>query len=252
MKQFAVYGASGFGREVLPLVRAQLQQEEAQPWELVFVDDNPETERSNGHRVLPYAAWLAEPATSRHITFAIANSAVREKLAARCAADGVSVLDVKAANVVVMDAVQIAPGSVLSPFVTLTSNIRIGRHFHANIYSYVAHDCVIGDFVTLAPGVHCNGNVVIEDHAYIGTGAILRQGTPDAPLVVGRGAVVGMGAVVTKSVAAGTTVVGNPAKVMERREQRALLVKPEFPNSGSLKTTVYDEDANVAEIIDVK
>ncbi len=118
-----------------------------------------------------------------------------------------------AANVVQMDDVQLGVGAVLSPFVTLTSNVRIGRHFHANLYSYVEHDCVVGDFVTFAPRVHCNGNVVIEDHAYIGTGAILKQGQPGKPLVIGRGAVVGMGAVVTKSVAPGATVVGNPARL---------------------------------------
>ena len=107
--------------------------------------------------------------------------------------------------------------AILSPFVTLTSNIRIGRNFHANIYSYVAHDCVIGDFVTFAPGVMCNGNIVIEDHAYIGTGAVIKQGVPDKPLVIGRGAVVGMGAVVTKSVPAGEVVVGNPAKPLQKQ-----------------------------------
>ena len=61
------------------------------------------------------------------------------------------------------------------------------------------------------------GNVVIEDHAYIGSGAILRQGKPGQPLVIGRGATVGMGAVVTKDVAAGSTVVGNPARPMAAR-----------------------------------
>jgi acetyltransferase-like isoleucine patch superfamily enzyme len=100
--------------------------------------------------------------------------------------------------------------------VTLTSNIRIGKHFHANLYSYVEHDCVIGDYVTLAPGVKCNGNVVVEDHAYIGTGAIIKQGQPRQPLVIGRGAVVGMGAVVTKSVPPWATVVGSPARVMNK------------------------------------
>ncbi len=217
MKRFAIYGASGFGREVLPVVRDQLQQTEAGPWELAFVDDNPPAAVANGHQILHYAQWLSEPAVSRHICLAIGNGVVREKLATRCATDGVGFVDVKAANVVVMDDVQIGVGAVLSPFVTLTSNIRIGQQFHANIYSYVAHDCVIGDFVTFAPDVHCNGNVVVEDHAYIGTGAILRQGKPGAPLVIGRGAVVGMGAVVTKDVAPGATVVGNPARVMEIR-----------------------------------
>lgn len=66
--------------------------------------------------------------------------------------------------------------------------------------------------MTFAPGVKCNGNVVIEDHAYIGAGAVIKQGKPGEPLVIGRGAVVGMGAVVTKSVPPGVTVVGNPAR----------------------------------------
>lgn len=219
MKRFAIFGASGFGREAMPIARAQLKRAEFEPWDLVFVDDQPPVPTLNGHRVLTYAQWLAEPAASRHVSLAIANSKVREMLAARCARDGVHFFDVKAANVQVMDEVITGPGAILSPFVTLTSNIRIGQHFHANIYSYVAHDCVIGDFVTFAPGVHCNGNVVIEDHAYIGTGAILRQGKPGAPLVIGKGAVVGMGAVVTKSVAAGATVIGNPARLMAAREQ---------------------------------
>jgi sugar O-acyltransferase (sialic acid O-acetyltransferase NeuD family) len=217
VKQFAIFGASGCGRGVMPLVRQQLQQTEQQPWDLVFVDDNPPAPELNGQRVLTYAQWLAEPAASHHVSLAIANSAVREKLVARCVADNVAFFDVRAANVIVMDDVQIGTGAVLCPFVTLTSNIRIGQHFHANLYSYVEHDCVIGDFVTFAPGVHCNGNVLIENHAYIGTGAVLRQGKPGEPLVIGRGAVVGMGAVVTKNVAPGTTVVGNPARVMAPR-----------------------------------
>lgn len=212
---YAVFGASGFGREVMPLVRQQLQGM-SEPWELVFVDDQPPAEQLNGHRVLTYAQWLAEPASARHISLAIANSAVRAKLAQQCADDSVAFFEVRAANAVLLDDVQIGPGAIINPFVTLTSNIRIGQQFHANIYSYVAHDCVIGDFVTFAPGVKCNGNVHVENHAYIGTGAVLRQGQPGAPLVIGRGAVVGMGAVVTKNVAPGTTVVGNPARIMQR------------------------------------
>jgi sugar O-acyltransferase (sialic acid O-acetyltransferase NeuD family) len=219
VRKFAIFGASGCGRGVMPLARSQLQLSESNAWDLVFVDDAPSALEINGQRVLTYTQWLAEPATSRYICIAIANSATREKLVARCKSDDVTFFDVKATNVVVMDDVQIGLGAVLCPFVTLTSNIRIGQHFHANLYSYVEHDCIIGNFVTFAPGVHCNGNVVIEDHAYIGTGAILRQGKPGEPLVIGRGAVVGMGAVVTKNVPPGATVVGNPARVVEPRSK---------------------------------
>ena len=52
-----------------------------------------------------------------------------------------------------------------------------------------------------------NGNVTIGDHAYVGSGAIIRQG-----ISIGAGAVIGMGAVVTSDVPSGATVVGNPSK----------------------------------------
>lgn len=214
MKQplYAVYGASGCGRGVMPLARTQLLRQGLSIERLVFVDDTPLSDMVNGHRILTYAQFLAEPASERLVVLAIANSIVREQLAARCDVDDVRSWSVTADNVVVMDEVLIGVGAIISPFVTVTSDVRIGRHFHANLYSYVEHDCVIGDFVTFAPGVKCNGNIVIEDHAYIGTGAIIRQGKPGQPLVIGKGAVVGMGAVVTKDVIPGTTVVGNPAK----------------------------------------
>ena len=99
----------------------------------------------------------------------------------------------------------------------VTSNVSIGRFFQANIYSYVAHDCVIGDFVTFAPGVRCNGRVDIHDYAYIGTNAIIRDGTPDKRRRIGVGAVIGMGAVVTKDVPDGATVFGNPARELPRK-----------------------------------
>lgn len=213
MKRFAIFGASGCGRGVLPLVREQLQADlSAGVADLVFVDAHPSASVVNGQRVLTYTDWLSEPASSRHINVAIANGQVRQTLVQRCAADGVLFYEARAANVVQLDDVQLGEGAVLCPFVTLTSNVRIGRHFHANLYSYVEHDCVIGDFVTFAPGVMCNGNVHIEDYAYIGAGAVIKQGLPSEPLIIGRGAVVGMGAVVTKSVPSGVTVVGNPAR----------------------------------------
>ena len=214
---FAVYGVSGCGRGVMPLARAQLARQGVAEAQLVFIDDSPAAPVVNGQRVLRYAEFLQQEASERYAVLAIANSKVREQLAVRCHADGVRPWTVSAANVVQMDDVAMGEGAALSPFVTITSNIRIGRHFHANLYSYIEHDCVIGDFVTFAPGAKCNGNVVIEDHAYIGSGAVIKQGRPGKPLVIGRGAMVGMGAVVTRDVPAGATVVGNPARLFSSK-----------------------------------
>lgn len=213
---YAVYGVSGCGRGIMPLARDMLRAQAVSSDRLVFIDDNPATEWANGQRVYRYDKFLRLEASAHYAIIGIANGAIREKLAARLQDDNVKPWSVRAENVVVMDEVVVGEGAALSPFVTLTSNIRIGKHFQANLYSYVEHDCVIGDFVTFAPGAKCNGNIVIEDHAYIGAGAVIKQGRPAKPLVIGRGAVIGMGAVVTKNVPPGATVVGNPARPLVR------------------------------------
>ena len=215
---YAIYGASGCGRSIMPVARQQLESQGIDPGHLVFIDDASTEASINGHQVVAYEDFLNKAASKRFVAIAIADGKVRAQLAAKCSADQISPWTVRDNNVVVMDDVTIGEGALLSPFVALTSNIRIGRYFHANLYSYVEHDCRIGDFVTFAPGVKCNGNIVIEDYAYIGAGAVLRQGKIGAPLRIGRGAVIGMGAVVTRDVAAGATVVGNPAAPIVDRQ----------------------------------
>lgn len=197
-----VYGASGCGRGILPLLREQHPEAD-----LVFIDDGKAPGHVNGHAIWAWSQFLAHEAADKSVSLAIAAPKVRQSLAEKAALADIPLVEARAASVVQMDDVSIADGACLSPFVTLTSNIRIGRCFHANLYSYVEHDCVIGDFVTFAPGAKVNGNVTIGDCAYIGSGAVIRQGT-----TIGAGAVVGMGAVVIRDVQPGVTVVGNPAK----------------------------------------
>lgn len=201
-KLVGVYGASGCGRGIMPIARVHHSD-----LKFVFVDDGLAGEVVNGHCVLDWETFLSVGADEKAVCLAIANTRTRETLAAKCDIATIPLVEVRHASVVQMDEVLVGEGACLSPFVTLTSNIRIGRAFHANLHSFVEHDCAIGDFVTFAPGVKCNGNVTIGDRAYIGAGAVIRQG-----LTIGSDAVVGMGAVVTRDVPAGVTVVGNPAK----------------------------------------
>jgi sugar O-acyltransferase (sialic acid O-acetyltransferase NeuD family) len=217
-KLYAIYGASGCGRSLMPIARQQLAREQDQS-EIVFIDDALTHENLvNGHRAMNYQTFLKQAAAKKYVQIAIANSRVREKIALQLKRDQIPLWSIRADNVILMDQVEIGEGAALSPFVSITSNIKIGECFHANLYSYVEHDCVIGNYVTFAPGVKCNGNIHIHDHAYIGSGAVIKQGTSDQPLIIGYGAVVGMGAVVTKSVPAGATVVGNPARIIRQSQ----------------------------------
>lgn len=202
MNLVGVYGASGCGRGIMPLIREQHPHAE-----LVFIDDALSPGFINGHKIVDWVNFLDRAGNSKAVCIAIAASETRKKLYDRCAQARIPLVSARATTVIQMDDVVIGSGACLSPFVTLTSNIRIGHCFHANINSYVEHDCVIGDFVTLAPGAKVNGNVKIGDHAYVGAGAVIRQGVE-----IGAGAVIGMGAIVTRDVPPGLTVVGNPAR----------------------------------------
>lgn len=202
MALYGVYGAGGCGRGIVPIFREQLADGDR----LVFVDDRA-TSPVNGHDVMTIADFVAAGDASKSICLAVANGPIRVRLAEECIAAGLTFFSVRHSSMIQMDDVEIGEGALFSPFTTVTSNVRIGRHFHCNLYSYVEHDCVIGDFVTFAPGVKCNGNVTIGNGAYIGAGAVIRQG-----LSIGVGATIGMGAVVTKDVPAGETWIGNPAR----------------------------------------
>ena len=215
MKTLAIYGTSGCARGVLPIVRSSIDPSETR---LIFVDDNPDIQGTlvNGTPCISFEQARKGEISQTEFSIAIADPIIRKKLAEKCTSAGFGFFDVVAESHLRFDDVEIGSGAILCDNTQITSNVRIGSHFHGNIYSYVEHDCVIGDFVTFAPRVCCNGNVIIEDGAYIGTGAMLRQGTLEEPLRIGAGATVGMGAVVTKNVAEGVTVTGIPARPRPR------------------------------------
>lgn len=68
---------------------------------------------------------------------------------------------------------------------------------------------------------HIKAKVIIEDYAWIGTGAMILPG-----VVIGKGAVVGARAVVTKAIAPGEIVVGNPARTISRKRTTELNYNP--------------------------
>ncbi|PKK98005.1 MAG: hypothetical protein CVV57_09300 [Tenericutes bacterium HGW-Tenericutes-2] len=75
---------------------------------------------------------------------------------------------------------------------------------------HIAHNCNIGSNTIIIPGTYIYGSVTIGKNCWISTSCIRDQ------ITIGDNVTVGMGAVVTKSVANGVTVIGNPARPFER------------------------------------
>lgn len=88
----------------------------------------------------------------------------------------------------------------------------IGDHVKIDNLVHVAHGVHIGDRTLVVAGAVLCGSVKIGTDCFIGANATILPG-----LTIGNGVTVGAGAVVTKNVADGLTVAGNPARVMEKK-----------------------------------
>ena len=111
------------------------------------------------------------------------------------------------------DGTVIWPGSNVYPTASLGSNVSIGG------------GCEIGDGVNIVGPKCCFTNdnfppspkeqwesIVVEEFARIGAGCIILPG-----VVVGAGSLLGAGSVLTKSLPAGETWAGNPARKMVKK-----------------------------------
>ncbi len=209
---YGIYGIGGFAREVFPLVKEKAQENNNSKIYFIVDDKYLNDKRElRGIEIISFNNFIEISNAEKFLTVGFSDVLRRIEVFNFCEKNNIKLLNISATNVVIMDNVKIGDGYILCPFVTLTSDVTIGKGFQANIYSYVAHDCSIGDYVTFAPAVKCNGNVHIGDNVYVGTGAIIHQGKSNKPLKIGKGAVIAAGAVVTKNVPEGMTVFGNPA-----------------------------------------
>lgn len=208
-------GTGGFAREVMPLLHDGCGIRHAPrlaAGRAVFIDDERVGDVIGGTVVQSEDEFLSSTST-KFFSIAISDGAIRRRLASKFLSSNAEPFSIVAPTArIVGSRVRLGAGAIITDFSVITDDVEIGSFFHCNLGSYVAHDCVIGDFVTFAPRVHCNGRVAIEDGAYVGAGALLRQGSRESPLRIGANAVVGMGAVVLKDVSRDSVVVGNPAR----------------------------------------
>jgi len=215
-QQIIVYGGGGFAREVAWLVQSCTTADIN--YDVVcFVDDDPSL---HGRLLNDLPILSLDNARDRFdsalIVMAVGAPKTRESMVRKASNSGFQFATVIHPHVERSKWIEIGTGTVICAGNILTTNITLGAHVQINLDCTIGHDVVMGDYTTLAPGVHISGWVHIGRRVYFGTGANVINGTQDHPLIIADDAVVGAGACVTKSIAAGMTVVGVPARPLQR------------------------------------
>lgn len=215
---YGIFGCGGFGREGIWLAEESCLAAHGSrdAFDLCFIEHEPKARNVAGFAVVKLDQFIAERSAKRDLRFnvLIANPLVRRRIALECEALGLQPFTIRSRLAEVHPTARIGDGAVLCQFTLISANATVGRYLHLNHHSYVSHDCIIGDFVTFAPAVRCNGTIDVGDLAYLGSGAVIHHGTHSQRMRIGAGSTVGMGSVVLRSVPDGATIVGNPARIL--------------------------------------
>jgi sugar O-acyltransferase (sialic acid O-acetyltransferase NeuD family) len=113
--------------------------------------------------------------------------------------------------VLARDAV-VGPGSIVMAGVVVGNGCRVGTGALLGTRASLDHDCGLGDFASLAPGVTTGGHVEIGDRTALGLGANVIHGT-----TIGADTVVGAGALVVDDLTECVVAYGVPARVARSR-----------------------------------
>lgn len=208
MKRLAILGASGHGKVVADAA-------ELSGWnEIVFFDDAwPDVKSNSVWPVLGNTADLLESVSEfSGVAVAIGNNAIRLEKLNLLRNQGVVLPAIIHPNSVVSRYAKIGDGSVVCAGVIVNADTQVGVGAILNTGCSIDHDCVLAEAVHISPGARLAGGTKVDACAWVGIGAVVRQ-----LITIGADSVVGAGAAVVKDVPPGVVVVGNPAKVLERK-----------------------------------
>ncbi len=219
MKKIAIYGGGGFAREVAWLVQSCNPMAEKIYDVICFIDDDP---TKQGMKLNGIPVFSLEEAHAQFpdalVVSGIGSPQLREKVVRKVREIGLQFETIIHPNVQYSaEWNSIGDGTVICAGNILTVNITLGQYVQLNLDCTIGHDAILGDYTTLAPGVHISGWVHLGKRVYVGTGANIINGTEDSPILIADDVVIGAGACVTKSITEeGVTVVGVPAKRIAR------------------------------------
>jgi len=191
-----LFGASGHGKVICDILHLQGIRIHG------FIEDDPAKKELWS---IPVVGTTAEYQSDwQPCIISIGNNHIRKRLAEEIRVNYEKAIHPSA---VIAQSVRIDEGTVVMGGVVINPDTSIGKHVILNTRCSVDHDCVISDYVHIAPGATLCGGITVGEGTLIGAGATVLPN-----IKIGSWAVIGGGAVVTRDVPNGMKVVGNPAR----------------------------------------
>jgi sugar O-acyltransferase (sialic acid O-acetyltransferase NeuD family) len=215
-----IFGSAGFAKEVHFLIR-RIKAHGGFVGDVDYFvtadSDHAVGTKIKDIQVIPESEYFERFAgVSKNCFIGVGNPDLKRKIAEKLLVDGQASFPSLVDPSVVFDdsseAVVIGNGVIICANSVLTTDIKLGDFVYVNLDCTVGHDCQIGAYTTLSPGVHVSGRVQLGREVFAGTGAVFLE-----QLQVTDRAVVGAGAVVARSIDHAGTYVGIPAKLMGLR-----------------------------------
>lgn len=210
LRNIAIVGAGGFGREIALLISQINAQKEV--WKLVgFYDDHPDLQGKNyaGLPVLGTTDALNRVEKQLSVVIAVGSPQVKRKIFQKLLNPNLRFPTLIHPGAIFGGGTEFGIGNIICAGTILTVNNVLGDFVTINLGCTVGHDTRIGAFSSVMPGVCISGEVLIEEGVYIGTGAnIINQ------VEIGEESIIGAGALVNKSSPGFCTLVGVPARII--------------------------------------
>jgi sugar O-acyltransferase (sialic acid O-acetyltransferase NeuD family) len=213
MKDIAIYGAGGFGKEVACIINRINTKNTV--WNIIgFFDDGIEkgTQISHFGSVLGNVNDLHTWGKSVNIVFAIGDPQKIKLLVEKIDNTYVDFPNIIHPDSVLADpqTFSIGKGNVITRGCTFSCDVTIGDFNQFNSISALAHDVVVGSFNVFMPLVRVSGEVRIGDCNFFGIGSIILQ-----QIKIGNNTRIGAGSMVMTKTKDGFLYMGNPAKRMD-------------------------------------
>lgn len=215
MKDIAIFGAGGLGREIYCLIRDINFSSSEPKWNFVgFFDDSIEKNTRIGDFgfCLGGVEELNYWADPIDICVAIGNPNSVKHVVDRVYNDNVRYPNIISPKVTFndIDSFKIGQGNIIQSNCIFSCDVTIGNFNLFNGSVVLGHDCRMGNYNTIMPAVRISGEVSIGDFNFFGVGSIVLQ-----QLTVRNRIRLGAGSVLMTKPKEGALYLGIPAKMMK-------------------------------------